>query len=144
MGIDAKLYINSRYGVREVTTILENMAGVSKFRAEYREDHAFLLFDYKGEDRQMMVFKTSNHGPDCTGLSLGQWGSATEIMTNIARIVGGFLQANDCNDDCKIFQDPHEGNAQFVLRYQILARGLTADDSSKLSDVVGEATGYKV
>lgn len=143
MGVDCKLYINNKYGVREVVTILENTEGVTMRDAQYREDHAFLLFDYKGEDRQMMVFKTSNFGVDCTGLNLTQWGSATEIMTRIASIVGGFLQTEDCYDKFIGFQDPHEGNAQFVLRHQILTRGLTSKQSSELSDAVGKATGYK-
>lgn len=143
MGVDCKLYINAKYGVREVVTMLENMEGVGPINPQYREDHAFLIFDYKGENRQMMVFKTSNHGPDCTGLSLGQWGSATDIMTTIASIVGGFLQNADYTDACTMFQDPHEGNAQFILKHQILTNKLTSKHSHKLADAVAAATGYE-
>lgn len=142
MGIDAKLYINSKYGVADVVKILENTPGVGKITPHYREDHAFLMFKFEEEDRQMMVFRTCNQGPDCTVVSLGQWGSATILLTKIATIVGGFLNAMDCGDHALMFQNPHEGFSEFVLKHQILIHGLTAKDADQLCGKVAKAIGY--
>ncbi len=77
----------------------------------------------------LYVARSSEYGGvDGTLLSLSQWGRATEILTGIAKVTGGFFCEADCNDDFKMFQNPHRGNAMFILEHQILSRALTYDD----------------
>lgn len=124
MGVSCKLYINARHDVGHVRQVIVAIGAVIT-NVEFREDHAFIYFKYKGEEREMLVSRNSDFGPECTGLNFNQWGHATEIMTKIANILGGFLIPSDCDDKAIAFQEPHNGLSRFIL-----------------ADRVAKATGY--
>ena len=141
MGVDAKLLINARHGVGNVVKVLEAI-GAKEITENHKSDHSFVNFKWYGEERMMYVARSFDYGGiDGTLLSLSQWGAATEILTRIAKITGGFLCEQDCYDKFQMFQDPHQGFAKFILEHQILHVGLT--DSEELADAVAEATGYE-
>lgn len=144
MGVSTKLYVNPRYGMNEVEQLVKTIGGTLK-KTEYHAAGGFIYFDYNGEDRMLHVYRGEGSGcpMPSTSLSLNAWGSNMEIMKKFALIVGGFLIASDCDDKGEMFQDPHQGNAEFILRHQILERGLTHKDADKFSDAVAKATGYK-
>lgn len=143
MGISANLLINARHGVRDVVTILEGI-GAKEIEAEYKQDHTFISFKWNEEDRRLYVARSTEYGGlDGTILSFSQWGSATAILKAIGEVTGGFLQERDSDDDWTSIQNPHNGNARFILDHQILKRALTRASADGLADQVAVATGYE-
>lgn len=146
MGVSTKLLINPKYSIDHVEKLIATIGGKKKGDIRYHAAGGFIDFMYGEEERMFHVYRDTNGtcGIPCLSLSLNAWGSNIEIMTKIAQIVGGCLIANDCDDKCEMFQDPHAGFSQFVLEHQIIERGLTARDASELSDKVAQATDYKL
>ena len=142
MGIDANLLVSSKNGVAEIRKLLENGLGFKVTSAEYREDHAFLRIvnPANNETRQIFISRSNYAGFECTYLSLRSDDFSIGLFTRIAKVLGGFLCEQDCHDTCTVFQNPHDGNARFILDHQILTNAITDGDS--LSNAVADATGY--
>lgn len=141
MGVSANLLINARYGVKDVEKLLKAL-DVQVTETFYKGDHSFLYFQYQGQKRQMYVAHSEEYG-GVNGLilSLGANSEATDLLTRIGKVVGGFFRAVDYNEDWEAFHDPHQGNARFILDHQILTTANS--EGAKLAESVSEATGYE-
>lgn len=143
MGINAKLLINARHGAEHVEKVLKAI-GAIQISTEPKVDHAYISFKWGVEERKLYVRRSNDYGGlDGTILSFNQWGEATEILQRLGEVFGGFLCKDDSVDDWTAIQEPHNGNARFILDYQIMVRGLTQKDASELSNAVARATDYK-
>jgi hypothetical protein len=142
MGVDAKLLVNARYGVGEIEKLLTEGLKKKHITTEYRQDHAFIRIEGIEEPRTIYIARSSDiGGVTGTYLSMHSNTEAIDLLTAIARVVGGILVPEDCYDKALVFQDPHAGFARWVLNHQILVTAET--DSEKLSDKVAKATGYE-
>ena len=143
MGVSAQLLINPKYNVKNVATLLEGL-GILKIEEEHKGDYSFLRFGLSGERRQMYVAQSTEYGGvPGTILSMGSNDDSIELLTSIAKVVGGFLQPYDnMDDEWQAFQSPHDGNSRFVLDHVILSNAITGSDD--LCDKVIKATGYSL
>jgi len=143
MGIDTKLLVNAKWDVKNIETLLVEGLGHKIERAEYKGDHAFLnIILSNGSKRMIYVAHTTDHG-GLNGLllSLHSNDEAIDLFKSIAKVLGGFLNKNDSSNDYEMFQEPHDGNARFVLDHVILSKAVSR--SSELADKVKEAIDYK-
>ncbi len=144
MGIDSTLLINAKYTVKDVVKVLTAL-GIESIEEDHKGDHSFLRFELKDSyKRQLLVMQDGNNGGlDSLLLSYRMNPEGIELLRKIAKVTGGFLQADDSTDAWEEIQAPHDGNAKFILKHQILTRALTSADSKDLADRVAEATGYQ-
>lgn len=102
MGIDVKLLSDAKYSAEDVATIVKSMPEVTEFKIrvnDWATDYVIFNFKFNEEQRQMNIHSHVNdYGIQCLLCSLGQWGSATEILTRIGNIIGGFFTENDCDE----------------------------------------------
>lgn len=145
MGVDSKLYINDKYNMRDVRTVLEGL-GVKVVEAIHREDYSYFYVEIKDIDENTVratvhAVPCSHYGVSGLQISMKMFEENTELLRKIARVTGGMLQANDCYNTFEGFEDPHRGNAKFVLQHGILQNAIT--NSKALSEAVSTVVGYK-
>lgn len=115
MGVDTKGYMKGNVTATEVYDIVcEKFDKDAQFGIKIdnydKEERGFIYFEFAGEKRQLFY---------CTGeterlsdfpliaeksddkivyLILGYWGSSVEIMTEVVKEFGGYVDDNDCDD----------------------------------------------
>lgn len=127
MGVDRKLFINSKWDVEDIQDLLESIPEVSKIKLQSTQTPSYvvILFTYDGaegkEQRQMNFhYNTEEGGFRGNQISLGLYGSSDVILTKIAERIGGFYTPQDCNDELRRFDYPAHGNLDFMLKHAIL------------------------
>ena len=143
MSIDAKLLVSAKWNVKHIETLLVRGLGHKVDEADYKGDHAFLYVTLKtGSKRMMYVAHSSEHGGiDGLILSLNSNDEAIDLFKSIAKVLGGFLCETDTGNAYEMYQEPHDGNARFVLDHVILSQAVSK--SSDLANKVKDAIGYK-
>lgn len=142
MGVDSNLLINSKYNAKDVVKLLKAL-GIKDIKEDHKGDHSFLTFELEGSyTRQLYVAQSSEYG-GVTGtiLSYRSNDEGIALLKKIAKVLGGFLQEQDCDEQWESFHSPHAGSAEFVLKHTILTKAIV--DGSDLSDKVANAIGYK-
>lgn len=143
MSVDTKLLVSAKWNVKDIETLLTRGLGHKVTHAEYKGDHAFLYITLtNGSKRMIYVAHSSEHG-GVHGLllSLNSDDEAIDLFKSIAKVLGGFLCESDCGNDYEMFQEPHNGNARFVLDHVILSQAISK--SNDLANKVKDAIGYK-
>ncbi len=110
MGVDTKLYISSKWEIRDIANVMETYVHIIKGSLIVKHANLSKSLMYSlmfrmenGDNRHMYVHPESDTplGP-CTTLSLSAWGEAVEIMTAIAKVLGGILEKEDCSGMCEM------------------------------------------
>lgn len=146
MGISARLYISSNWELRELITVMEHhldLEPVAKSKGKKKADilvetkcrieidHNMYEFGFKirGAEygRQMFVHTNCQTpvGP-ATLLSLGSNDESIKALTTIAKVMGGFLQENDCDGNFQEYGgmlDNDDGLA-FFLKNAIMTNAM--------------------
>jgi hypothetical protein len=52
--------------------------------------------------------------------TLGLWGRSEEILTSIAKRLGGFYEENDCDGKLEAYEYLADGNLDFLLRHAVI------------------------
>jgi len=143
MSIDTKLLVSAKWNVKHIETLLTRGLGHKVDEVDYKGDHAFLYVTLtNGSKRMIYVAHSDEHGGvDGLLLSLASNDEAIELFKSIAKVLGGFLRENDCNNACTVYQEPHNGNARFVLDHVILSQAVS--ESRGLADKIKNAIDYK-
>jgi hypothetical protein len=104
MGVDTKAIIRRGVTLDElVRHTLKKYKNVS-VRSTHSEDFLYIEFDVNPEEKRSMgVFldpkmAERDYGINGILLSIGCWGSSTEIAYHFAGEFGGFVDENDCDD----------------------------------------------
>jgi len=140
MGVSSNLLINSKYNVKDVVKLLTGL-GVKVTQEKHNGDHSFLSFDQGGLLRHLYVAHSSGYGAiSGTILSYSSNPEGIELFRKIAAVTGGFLQENDCGNEWESIDSPHEGNANFILKHQILSQAIS---DTNIADKIANAMGYK-
>ena len=142
MGVDSKLLVNAKWNVKHIETLLVEGLGHKVTKAEHKGDHSFLHVTLSnGSKRTIYVAQSCEYGGlDATLLSLRSNDEGVALFRSIAKVLGGFVCDADYNNAWECMDDPHQGNARFVLDHTVLRDALS--DSSQLADKVAGAIGY--
>lgn len=142
MGVDVKLFVNQKWNVSKLETLIRGL-GYQITGADHKGDHSFVRVSYEGEHVAQLYVGISNEygGLDGIIIAAGSRDKTIFMLRRMAKVIGGFYQDEAKGNDWEDFQDPHNGNARFVLDHVILRDQRT--DGSKLSDLVGHAIGYE-
>lgn len=126
MGVDARLFINSSWRADDIKDLLKTLPQVDKDNVKilqtHSPDYVILSFKYNDEQRELGFFYSSTYA-GFTGnlLSFRTWGASKEILTTIAKRVGGFFSPQDVNDDnWERFDHPADGGLAFMVRLAVL------------------------
>lgn len=124
MGVDARLFINSSWGVDDIKDLIKTLPEASEVKiiTTHTQDYSIISFKYNDEQRELGYFTGSRFsGFVGTQLSFRAWGASKEILTTIGRRIGGWFSPEDCNDDnWERFDNPGEGNLLFMVRQAVL------------------------
>jgi len=125
MGVDARLFINSSWGVDDLKCLLETLPEVDgkvKIISTHTADYTIISFKWNEEQRELGYFPGSRFaGFVGTQLSFRTWGASKEILTTIAGRIGGWFSPEDCNDDnWERFDHPADGNLLFMVKQAVL------------------------
>lgn len=127
MGINTKLYINrEKFSAedikRVVTRVVTERYGKQEIELKYVSGGYYFTIDYKeSEESSRMLSLFFNEAGQHIGikshmLSLSAHGDAVEFLKQIAKITGGVFTSNDCNDEYETFEDPFDGNLDFLVK----------------------------
>jgi hypothetical protein len=127
MGADRTLFINSSWRVEDIIDTIESLYGKVEVVPTISPDYTVLVFKAgkleNGEDetRQLNVHRGSHKGGfSGTLLTLGLWGKSDEILTSVAKRLGGFYEENDCDGKLEAYEYLAEGNLDFHLRQAVI------------------------
>ena len=113
---NATSYVESKVKSQELQKEFRETEGYIVLGDELCFESGFISFDYKGEGRNLFFFYANYYyfdvyafehnldnnvrelNGDNTSLSLGATGYAVEILTQIAKEFGGYIDENDCYD----------------------------------------------
>ena len=130
MGVDARLYLNVRWGLDDILNVIERTQGE---KPEIRSHHDFapgyFSFQFKGRNLNVHTQTESPVG-FVTMLSLGSNPQGISILKAIAEVLGGILEENDYNGDCEMItgnMSDGDGLAYFV-KYAVVHDGIQPDD----------------
>jgi hypothetical protein len=99
MGMDTGLYLGNRWDFNDLIDVLDKRLGVkAKVENTHTPDYTVITFEYKGEQRQMNVHRSTNTPLGrFTMITLGKWGACEGILKGIAAVLGGLYYDNDCD-----------------------------------------------
>lgn len=127
MGVSAKLYISKTQFSDNVSmfrmleqTIVEEFGSqpINKEMANHADGDYWMMYWNDGlNKRQLNIFPNSVVGGfPAILLDLGANDNSDKLFRAIAQKMGGIFQPNDCNREAEIFQDPMEGNEEWLLK----------------------------
>lgn len=125
MGVDTKLFISSQYTVQEVKTVIEKSFQTQVIIDTTNDpNYVRLSFSIQGDVRRSLSLFNSYtyNGFSGTLLGLDHSGRAVEIMECLAKVFGGFLQPNDCEESHRGYPgslSPEDG-LSFWIRYAVI------------------------
>jgi hypothetical protein len=141
MGVSAKLLVNAKWNVKHIETLLVDGLGLVVSERVYNADHSFLQVEHRDQTSRLYIARSNEYGGlDGLIISTGSRTPNIELLKDLSKVLGGFLQEQDCDSDWVETQEPHNGNARFVLEHTILTDALS--DSKALADKVAESIGY--
>lgn len=131
MGVDARLYLNTRWGLDNIKDVIERTQNT---KVEIRSHHDFspgyFSFDFK--DRMMNVHTYSNFPTgQVTHLSLCSNPEGIKILKDIAEVLGGVLMEQDYDGKCELIDGAMtDDNAlPYFVKYAIVNDGIEPDDT---------------
>jgi hypothetical protein len=133
MGVDTKLYVNSRWQLEDIVHIIKSKYGEVTIKSNH--DFSIGYFNLFFGKRMMHVFcNTATPLGAATLLSLGCDDEAHEILKSIAERIGGAFIDNDVDDKCELINgNMWEENAlPYFLKYAIVHDGIDPDDTNAL------------
>lgn len=111
MGVDTDGFLKPEITATDVYNVIvskfdKNAMFYVKVDSYDNREHGSIVFDYNKEKRNIFycvvqdkVINTEyENGELHVSLSLGNHGSSVEIMTEIVKCFGGYLDENDCDD----------------------------------------------
>lgn len=127
MGVDAKLYISktqftdSRAMFRFFEQLIKEIFGEQVVTKEIANDtdgdYWMMYWSDNISNRQLNIFTNSSVGGfPAVSLSLGAGDNSDKLLNHIGRKMGGIFTGNDCGNNYKVFQDPMEGNEEWLLK----------------------------
>lgn len=144
MGVDARLFINSSWGVDDIECLIKTLPDASdvKIIRTHTPDYTIISFKWNDEQRELGYFPGSNFaGFSGTQLSFRTWGASKEILTAIAGRIGGWFSPQDCNDDnWERFDHPADGNLLFMVKQAVLEGKCNGHDFEEFAKYHNEKT----
>lgn len=109
MGVDAKAVLTGVSDPIRIASYLEKTMYAKNVRIQISgmDDFCYIIFNWKGEDRQLSVFYNGNckcdyqmiYPHNAVYVSLGKWGMSDAIIMTLANKFGGFYCLDDCADE---------------------------------------------
>jgi hypothetical protein len=124
MGLSTHGIISKDITAREVFDVIVNLydknAEFDVKIDKYDNKECGSIYFKDGEDQRKLFYCIVSDGAEDTeydekehvGLILGYWGNSVEIMSNIVKIFGGYVDENDC-DDIGYFHIAKNGDFQY-------------------------------
>lgn len=133
MGIDTKLFLNPKWELRDIITVLERTQGKKVKVKAFGESDSWLvgMFHLDIDDRMITIFV--NHETPMgvvTYLSLSANEKAIKIFRGIAEVLGGLLQPEDTREIYEMIEGKlyDEDAMPYFAKYAILHDGVEPDD----------------
>ena len=134
MGVDTHLYLNPRWGLDDILTVIERTQGE---KPEIKSHHSFapgyFSFDFKG--RSLNVF-TNHQLPTgaVTYLSFRSNPEGIKNLRDIAGVFGGIIMESDSEGLCEVIDGSlwDEVGLAYHLKYAIVNDGIPPDDIEAL------------
>ena len=134
MGIDAHLYLNTRWGLDDIVAVIERTQG-EKPQITSHHDFAPGYFTFAFNGRMLNVHtQTQLPTGTVTLLSFRSNPQGIKILRDIAETFGGILMESDSDGNCEIIEgNMDEENAlAYFLKYAIAYDGIDPDDLAAL------------
>lgn len=130
MGVDTKLYLNTKWELNNIIELIEYIKGE---KIEVISNHSFApgYFCFNLSKRMIHVH-TYTHTPlgEATLLDMHSDDESHELFKKIAETLGGIYIENDCDDKCEMMQGRtwDENGLQYFLKYAIVHDDIADDD----------------
>ena len=133
MGVDTRLYINSKWRCDNLKGLLVNVIGVKdfEFRNTHTPDYITATFKFKHEDRMLSIH---NHIKTpigtCTLLTLSANENSHDLFKQIAENIGGFFEKYDSEGEMVEIRGKfsEENGLSYFLKYAIIEHGIEEND----------------
>ena len=143
MGQSAILYLNPKWEMENILTILERAYNEKPKLRWCGENSTGMLWDcFEIIIKERRIFaSTRSQTPigTATHLSIGSNQEGIKILRDIAEVLGGVLQENDCGDNGFEFIDgilSGENGLTFFAKHAILEKGIGQDDYVGFNQIV--------
>lgn len=126
MGIDATLFINSKWSAKDISDILVHKFSLTQSPTlvfhDFAPEYITIMCNGLGSpdfpDRMIHFHGNSTKGGlRGTILSLRANSRATEILRIIGDVTGGFFEEMDCDGIIEEIQCPADGNMNFLVQH---------------------------
>jgi len=141
MSVDTKLYLNPRWELRDIVTVLERTTQKEVTIKHCDGKELLDCFEvFVGKRRIFLIVNSSLPTGSATYMSLGSDDEAIKIFKDVAEVLGGILMENDCDGECEIIEGAmwEEDKLPFFLKCAIIDDGINPDDIDALKKFVTE------
>ena len=139
MGVDTHLYLNPKWELRDIITVLER---TQKKPAEVKVHNGSLLGCYefyvgKNKRRIFVIVNTDLPTGAVTYMSMNSDDESLKIFRDVAKVLGGILMERDSDGECEIIEGNmnEEDALPYFLKYAIVDKGIDPDDTQALLKV---------
>lgn len=139
MSVDTKLYLNPRWELRDIVTVLERTTQKEVTIKHCDGKELLDCFEvFVGKRRIFLIVNSSLPTGSVTYMSLGSDDEAIKIFKDVANILGGILMENDCDGKCEIIEGAmwEENSLPYFVRHAIVDEGIMPDDINGLKKIV--------
>jgi len=136
MGVDAKLYLNPRWGLDDIIKVLER---TQKQKAKVESCHKISagFYYFNVANRNIAVFVNTLFPTGAvTELSLRSDKQGIKILRDVADVFGGVLMESDSVGNCELINGTmfeHDGLPYFI-KYAIVHDGIKPDGTQAFID----------
>lgn len=144
MGVDTKLYISQRWGVRDIQDVVKSRLGFeTKLRFhDFAPDYVTLDLLKGAEIHRMLHIHTDSTigGLPSVLISLRSNEEGCAILKGLSEVFGGLFQENDCGNDFEEIQPPDGEDGEFLLKECLKKDPRTGQDSELLAEMLKKET----
>lgn len=134
MGVDAHLYLNTRWGLDDIKTVIGRTQDTEvAIRSHHDFAPGYFSFDFK--DRMLNVHTYANFPTgQVTLLSLRSNPEGIKILRDVAEVLGGVLMKQDSDGECELIDGAmtEEDALPYFVKYAIVQDGINPEDIDAL------------
>ena len=132
MGVDARLLLNPRWDIEDIVDVLETYLSIKTEKVESRAKIHSTYFNVFCDNGRMINLHFNYNTPlgTATLLSLRANNEAQNMLIGIAKILGGFYNAEDYNDNWEDYRGLfwEEDGLPYHYKYAAIHNKITDND----------------
>jgi hypothetical protein len=137
MGVDTRLFISHNWSLEDISHVISRRYSTKvKFKfCDPVADLTWLLFELGGDERQLSVFMDSEIGGfRAISLSMRSNPPANRLLKTLAQTFGGLYQDGDTTDSFEEYQNPGQGEMNWILKEAIKSDPELGKDPKAMAD----------